>query len=76
VAAGLLAVAGGAPVGGGGFEVGFADATGQARREELAAVAGAAFEDASPVRSFPSFKGQRNSPGLWWAATMGRHVGF
>jgi hypothetical protein len=35
-----------------------------------------AFEDVSPVRSFPSFKGQRNSPGLWWSATMGRHVGF
>ncbi|MGR6918798.1 TnsA-like heteromeric transposase endonuclease subunit [[Actinomadura] parvosata] len=35
----------------------------------------APFEDALPVRSFPSFKGQRNFPGWWWSATSGRHVG-
>ncbi|MDV6979879.1 TnsA-like heteromeric transposase endonuclease subunit [Mycobacterium intracellulare] len=29
----------------------------------------------SPVRSFPSFRGQRNFPGLWWFATTGTHVG-
>lgn len=28
-----------------------------------------------PVRSFPSFRGQRNFPGLWWFATTGAHVG-
>jgi hypothetical protein len=33
-------------------------------------------EMAAPVRSFPSFRGQRNFPGLWWSATSGRHVGF
>jgi hypothetical protein len=31
--------------------------------------------DGSPVRSFPSFRGQRNFPGLWWFATTGAHVG-
>ena len=29
-----------------------------------------------PVRSFPSFRGQRNFPGWYWSATMGRRVGF
>lgn len=33
-------------------------------------------EDARPVRCFPSYRGQRNFPGLWWAATLGRHVGY
>ena len=31
--------------------------------------------DCSPVRNFPSFRGQRNFPGLWWFATTGAHVG-
>jgi hypothetical protein len=31
--------------------------------------------ECSPVRGFPSFRGQRNFPGLWWFATTGRHVG-
>ena len=29
-----------------------------------------------PVRSFPSFRGQRSFPGWYWSATMGRRVGF
>lgn len=29
-----------------------------------------------PVRSFPSFRGQRNFPGWYWSATVGRLVGF
>jgi len=28
------------------------------------------------VRSFPSYKGQRNYPGWYWSATMERRVGF
>ena len=28
------------------------------------------------MRSFPSYKGQRNYPGWYWSATMGRRVGF
>ncbi|WP_306511545.1 MULTISPECIES: TnsA-like heteromeric transposase endonuclease subunit [Streptomyces] len=36
-----------------------------------------AFEEVAPVRrEFPSHRGQRNFPGLYWAATMLRHVGF
>lgn len=34
------------------------------------------FEDALPVRSVTTFKGQRNFSGLWWCATNQRHVGF
>ena len=34
------------------------------------------FERAAPVRSFPSFKRQKNFTGLYYAATMGAHVGF
>jgi hypothetical protein len=29
-----------------------------------------------PVRSFPSFRGQKNFPGLYYAVTMDAHVGF
>ena len=28
------------------------------------------------MRSFPSYRGQRNYPGWYWSATMGRRVGF
>lgn len=34
------------------------------------------FESTAPVRSHPSYRGQRNWPGLWWSATMGTHVGY
>ncbi|GAA0931007.1 TnsA-like heteromeric transposase endonuclease subunit [Nonomuraea longicatena] len=34
------------------------------------------FEAVAPVRGFPSWRGQRNFPGLWWSATSGEHVGF
>ena len=42
----------------------------------LDGVAGVGFEDAVPVRDFPSYRGQRHFPGMWWLATTGRHVGF
>ncbi|WP_016880611.1 MULTISPECIES: TnsA-like heteromeric transposase endonuclease subunit [unclassified Rhodococcus (in: high G+C Gram-positive bacteria)] len=29
-----------------------------------------------PVRSFPSYRGQRNYPGWYWACTVGRLIGF
>jgi hypothetical protein len=41
--------------------------------EDLACVA---FEHGRPVRSIPSYRGQRNFPGLYFAACSGRHVGF
>lgn len=31
--------------------------------------------DCSPVRDFPSYRGQRNFPGLWWFSRTGVHVG-
>ncbi len=33
-------------------------------------------EGAPPVRSFPSYKGQRHFPGRWWSATNNQHVGY
>lgn len=45
-------------------------------RQRLDRAAVVPFEhDCSPVRNFPSFRGQRNFPGLWWFATTGAHVG-
>jgi hypothetical protein len=29
-----------------------------------------------PVRSFPSYRGQRNFPGWYWSTTQGRRIGF
>jgi hypothetical protein len=37
---------------------------------------GVAFEHGRPVRSIPSYRGQRNFPGLYFAACCGRHIGF
>ncbi|TDB70108.1 TnsA-like heteromeric transposase endonuclease subunit [Micromonospora sp. KC721] len=34
------------------------------------------FELVKPVRGFPSYKRQRNFPGLWWSSTTGGHVGY
>lgn len=34
------------------------------------------FEDYSPARAFPSYKGQRNFTGLFWCATNSRLVGY
>lgn len=59
-----------------GAAVGFVDVDGVERREPLTSCATAAFETGRPVRSFPSYRGQRNWLGLWWSATSGRHVGF
>jgi hypothetical protein len=48
-------------------------------RDETVSLTDAArvpFEDTLPVRSFPSYRGQRSNSGLWWFATTGAHVGF
>ncbi|GAA0387247.1 TnsA-like heteromeric transposase endonuclease subunit [Streptomyces luteireticuli] len=34
------------------------------------------FEDVEPVRSFHFAKGSRSYPGLYWSATVRRHVGY
>lgn len=46
------------------------------RQALLGACWNARFEDVPPVRDFPSYKGQRNFPGLYFAACTSRHVGF
>ena len=64
------------PVAADGVSLGFVDAEGVERREPLASCSAVAFEESRAVRTFRSFRGQRNWPGLWWSATAGAHVGF
>ncbi|WDV34430.1 TnsA-like heteromeric transposase endonuclease subunit [Streptomyces sp. AD16] len=64
-----------APLDVGGFEVGWRDANGEHRRP-LGEAEEVEFETGLPVRGFPSYRGQRNFPGLYWSATTGGHVGF
>ena len=45
-------------------------------REPLPSAVGTAFESVAPVREFPSYRGQRHFPGLYWAASTSSHVGF
>ena len=58
------------------FEVEFAETIGGTRRGLLAELWSIPFERVRPVRTFPSFRGQRSFPGLYYAATMDAHVGF
>jgi hypothetical protein len=63
----------------GGFELRYLEVggTGLVEREgALAAYWSTRFEDVPPVRRFPSYQGQRSFSGLYFAACMGRHVGF
>jgi hypothetical protein len=57
------------------FDLAWLGVEGQVRQPLLRA-AGTAFEDVTPVREFPSCRGQRHFPGLYWAASMNSHVGF
>ncbi|MDT0532130.1 hypothetical protein RM555_24335 [Micromonospora sp. DSM 115977] len=57
------------------FEVGYVGAEGSEVRTSLIDSAGVLFELVKPVRGLPSYKRQRNSPGLWWSSTTGAHVG-
>jgi hypothetical protein len=54
----------------------FVDDDGRVRREPLTDCTAVSFESVAAVRSFPSYRGQRNWPGLWWSATTGGHVGY
>ncbi|SCL59741.1 hypothetical protein GA0070606_3153 [Micromonospora citrea] len=58
------------------FEVGYVGAEGSEVRTSLIDSAGVPFELVKPVRGFPSYKRQRNFPGLWWSSTTGAHVGY
>lgn len=54
-----------------------AGADGSRQVRSLAECAAFDFGDVSvPVRRFPSFRGQRNFPGLWWFSKMSCHVGY
>ena len=59
-----------------GFHLEFVDVDTREQRQPLARICDYPFELVSPVRSFPSFRGQRNNTGWWWFATTRRHVGF
>jgi hypothetical protein len=72
---GLRELEGSAPLQVDGFEVGWRDDRGEHRRSLEDAVS-VAFEEGRPVRGFPSYRGQRHFPGLYWSATTGGHVGF
>ena len=69
----LAAVAG---LAGAEFEIEFLDVDGVVRRGPLMRCWSERFEDVTPARSFPSYRGQRNFPGWWWSSTMERHVGY
>lgn len=58
------------------LELWFVDEAGTQRREPLSSCWQVPFEGARPSRAFPSFKGQRSFPGLWWSATTDEHVGY
>ncbi len=60
----------------GGFEVEYAEPGGREVRAGLGRLLRADLGSCLPARSFPSYKGQRNYPGWFWSATMGRLVGF
>ena len=73
--AGLRPVAGGQRSDPSEFEVGYVDPDEGEVRRLFTDVLGVAFERVPPVRSFPSYKGQRNYPGLYWSTSVGGHVG-
>ncbi|MGW6838975.1 TnsA-like heteromeric transposase endonuclease subunit [Streptomyces sp. NPDC054949] len=59
-----------------GVEVGFVGSDGVERSGPLGCWWAEPFELASSVRSFASFKGQKNFTGEYWAATSRTHVGY
>ncbi|MEE1805384.1 hypothetical protein [Streptomyces sp. BE133] len=52
------------------------DARGESRGGPLEVMWRARFEVAGQVRAFPSYRGQRNFPGWYWAATSAELVGY
>jgi hypothetical protein len=59
-----------------GFEVGFVSEEDGELRIPLGDAVAVPFEHVPPVRSFPSYKGQRNYPGFYYAACLDAHVEF
>ena len=69
-------MSGGRRLTGDAVAVGFMDVDSVERQELIEDCAHRRFELGPPVRSFPSYRGQRNWPGWWWSATSGAHVGY
>lgn len=64
-------------VGGCGFELEFVGDDGKRVRRALSTSWDVAFDRLGrPVRSFPSFRGQRSCSGWWWLSSSGVHVGY
>jgi hypothetical protein len=58
------------------FEISYVDASCGEQRVSLTDGWAVRLEQCLPVRSFASYKGQRNHVGRWWTATAGAHVGY
>ena len=59
-----------------GFEVDYAEPCGREVRAGLDMLLRVDLGSCLPVRSFPSYKGQRNYPGWFWSSKMRGLVGF
>lgn len=70
--AGMVATA----LGGTGFGLRYLGPSGDVRNEALGSEWRTRFGAVSPVRQFPSYRGQRNFPGSWWSATLSELVGY
>ena len=57
-------------------EVRYLDERGASVTASLVKVDGALVVRGGPVRSFPSYRGQRNYPGLFWCATTQSLIGY
>ncbi|MFF3330244.1 hypothetical protein ACFYWX_11880 [Streptomyces sp. NPDC002888] len=58
------------------FWLEYVDGRGELHSGPFEAMWSTRFEAAGQVRAFPSYRGQRNFPGWYWAATSGELVGF
>jgi hypothetical protein len=70
----LRSIQGGRRTGGDSFEVAYLNVAGEVRRP-LTEACEVAFEAVVAVWHFPAYRGQRNYPGLYYAAPMDAHVG-
>ncbi|MFD0000208.1 hypothetical protein [Nocardia sp. NPDC127526] len=60
----------------GQFNATYVTIAGVERRVPLARLPDVVPQLGRPVRSFPSYRGQRSFPGWYWSATLGRRIGF
>ncbi|MFF2922663.1 TnsA-like heteromeric transposase endonuclease subunit [Streptomyces celluloflavus] len=58
------------------FWLEYVDGRGESRGGPLEVMWRARFEAAGQVRAFPSYRGQRNFPGWYWAATGATDIGY